>query len=426
MLPLLIEITNQDSGARVEAGFKRSPVRIGRNALNDLAIDEGFVSQWHGLVRFDDAGTRFLDLGSTNGTFLGKDRLEKNVEIELSEDTKLEIGPLRFRFVRMALKADQILSRRASAFQLGGTRRQAKGVGAGGTVALGGASEMSVDDLAKTIATSFSGDDLSVPLEAIKEMAQRQRDLLDRIKPLYAAYEEARTRLDAELKQALEAAPTETEREVRTSLLADSFPRAFEQSTGGAGGGGDVAEVLRVLAPTVAGQWENPYDALQRIGAVLEAFASAFLDLRESQTQIRSELGVEPGSENSLPALPGSRELLAYLLDPNVEGAARIDELARGFAEIVLHQIAMIRGAAEGTRAVLSVLSPQGIGAEAPGALAKTSIGFGDVLWPFRAAGNYYRYVGKHLEMATGERFTKYLFGSAFARAYYRITGSRG
>ena len=43
-------------------------MQAGEAAVGDLAIDEGFVSQWHGLLRFDEETTTYLDLGSTNGT----------------------------------------------------------------------------------------------------------------------------------------------------------------------------------------------------------------------------------------------------------------------------------------------------------------------------------------------------------------------
>ena len=52
-------------------------------------------------------------------------------------------------------------------------------------------------------------------------------------------------------------------------------------------------------------------------------------------------------------------------------------------------------------------------------------MGFGDFFWPFGAAGNYYKFVGKHLDLSTGDRYAEHLFGSAFSRAYYRIMGKR-
>ena len=125
-----------ETGVQYDAGFRRSPVRIGRNHLNDLTLDEGFVSQWHGIVRFDEGGTRFLEVGSTNGTTLDGTQLETNTETDVTEDADLAIGPLRLTLLRMPLKADQILSRRASAFRLGRTSDAGAAPSSLGTVRL--------------------------------------------------------------------------------------------------------------------------------------------------------------------------------------------------------------------------------------------------------------------------------------------------
>ena len=433
MLPLLIRVTNQDTGARFEAGFKRSPVRIGRNKLNDLAIDEDFVSQWHGLVRFDDEGTRFLDLGSTNGTFLGEDRLEKNVEIDLGEETTLEIGPLRIGVARLALTDEQILPRRAPPVSLGGTQRRKKGVGAGGTMELSAAASRGVDDFAKTLAQSMSGDPNAPSMDAIRDLAKRQKDIVAKLAPIYEKYEAARAALDEAVQEALGSAANPTERELCANLLSEVYPKAFEHAEvrDDAGmppsGGGDVSEWVELVAPgTGAKAKPDGWDPLARAGAVLEAFASAYLDLRAGLRQVRTELGVDTGTEvESLPRFDDPRALIAYLFDPQIEVTFRLDELARGFADVAVHELGIVQGAVEGARSILTVLSPQGIGAETPGALARTNMGFGDVVWPFRAAGNYYRYVSKHLDVTTSQKFRSYLFGSAFGRAYYRVTGSK-
>src|SRR5688500_7777018 len=98
MLPLLVRMRHAETGVRRAAGFRRSEVRGGRSASNDLTHDGPFVSQWHGIVRFDEQGTRFLDLGATNGTMLRGARIEKNVEVGLDERTELVIGPLALSF----------------------------------------------------------------------------------------------------------------------------------------------------------------------------------------------------------------------------------------------------------------------------------------------------------------------------------------
>ncbi len=75
MLPLLVRVDNLQAQTSTHFAFERSPVRIGRNQLNDLAFDQPFVSQWHALVRFDDYTTQYFDLGSTNGTLVNAQRV---------------------------------------------------------------------------------------------------------------------------------------------------------------------------------------------------------------------------------------------------------------------------------------------------------------------------------------------------------------
>jgi len=75
--------------------FNRSPVRIGRNPLNDISLEQGFVSQWHGLIRFDDLALEYSDLGSTNGTMIAGQRVPRNVPMPLPNGGSFDIGPMR-------------------------------------------------------------------------------------------------------------------------------------------------------------------------------------------------------------------------------------------------------------------------------------------------------------------------------------------
>jgi predicted component of type VI protein secretion system len=79
--------------------FEQSPIRIGRNQLNNIAIDDHFVSEWHGIIRFDANGINYFDLGSTNGTSIEGKRLPKNTVTPLTGSSKLLIWPFELSAV---------------------------------------------------------------------------------------------------------------------------------------------------------------------------------------------------------------------------------------------------------------------------------------------------------------------------------------
>src|SRR5207247_9227333 len=70
--------------------FAKSPIRIGRNQLNDISLDDPFVSEWHGTIRFDRQSVAYFDLGSTNGSLLEGQRLAKNVATPLTPESRLK------------------------------------------------------------------------------------------------------------------------------------------------------------------------------------------------------------------------------------------------------------------------------------------------------------------------------------------------
>lgn len=96
---LEIRIKAPQGGTSRTLTFTKSPVRIGRNQLNDISLEDPFVSEWHGTIRFDDRSVAYFDLGSTNGTELDGKRLAKNVPTELTADSRLRLGLLELSIV---------------------------------------------------------------------------------------------------------------------------------------------------------------------------------------------------------------------------------------------------------------------------------------------------------------------------------------
>ncbi len=94
---LIVEVQDTERGHRREYVFARSPIRVGRSPLNDLPLDRSFVSHCHGLLHFDGSQIEFVDVGSTNGTFMGSKRLEKNRPTALGQGGTIAIGALQLR-----------------------------------------------------------------------------------------------------------------------------------------------------------------------------------------------------------------------------------------------------------------------------------------------------------------------------------------
>ena len=91
-MPLEITVRDPTSTSERKLAFTKSPVRIGRNQLNDIPLDDPFVSEWHGLIHFGGESVDYYDLGSTNGSVLDGKRLTKNVPAPLTERSRIHLG----------------------------------------------------------------------------------------------------------------------------------------------------------------------------------------------------------------------------------------------------------------------------------------------------------------------------------------------
>ncbi len=98
-MPLEITIRDPTSTAERTLTFAKSPVRIGRNQLNDIPLDDPFVSEWHGLIHFGGESVDYYDLGSTNGTILDGKRLTKNIPAPLTDRSRIHLGRIEVTVV---------------------------------------------------------------------------------------------------------------------------------------------------------------------------------------------------------------------------------------------------------------------------------------------------------------------------------------
>lgn len=70
----------------------RGSVLVGRGDECDLRIEDPSVSRKHATIMVDGTGVRIVDLGSANGTFVRRARIEPSSPIPLSPDTPIELG----------------------------------------------------------------------------------------------------------------------------------------------------------------------------------------------------------------------------------------------------------------------------------------------------------------------------------------------
>jgi hypothetical protein len=97
-----IQVLDQDKTNRSFL-IKRPSMSIGRDADNDIALDDRKASRHHTRIEYDGKGYRIVDLNSTNGTYLANDRLLPGVAEPWLPEKALRIGDTWFRL----LLADQ-------------------------------------------------------------------------------------------------------------------------------------------------------------------------------------------------------------------------------------------------------------------------------------------------------------------------------
>ena len=94
---------------------------------------------------------------------------------------------------------------------------------------------------------------------------------------------------------------------------------------------------------------------MERVGALLESFSQAFVELRKGYEQFGEEMALQLVQErNPLHDALRAKDVLRYLLDWNVDGNGACSRAQRArFADLALHQVALLSGVMEGVRSML-------------------------------------------------------------------------
>jgi len=292
---LEVRIKAPQGGVSRTLTFTKSPIRIGRNQLNDISLEDPFVSEWHGTIRFDDRSVAYFDLGSTNGTELDGKRLAKNVPCELTASSRLRLGLLELTIVPPLSETPAPES----------APRQPKGSGLFQTLAWG----------------------QSAPSLAAIEAKARERPMNvgggspgERTGPLGGTTGPLPSVSDP-FREAANKRPEPADAEPRADAKAQVNVRAMK--------------LLEAFAESFIGLRKG-YEQFGR------------------EVGVRTIAGATP-----LHRAANRDELLKYLMQPELDPGVVARDLIAIFADFGIHHIAMMQGVTEGARAVLEKLSPQ-------------------------------------------------------------------
>jgi len=333
---LVIEVVDTDRGARQEFRFARTPVRLGRSTLNDLPLDRNFVSNCHGVIHFDGQRCEFVDLGSTNGTLLDGQRVAKNEPMRITARSVIAIGALELRLRQIDASAASAPNTHAS-YAFRPSRLD----------------QVSPADAARAPAQ---------PSPPAPARPPQPSTLNDRVAPLYAQYRAGWLSLLSELSKSTDP----SQRAEAAAQLLDRYPELAQEAEFRRWAGTNRSSAAQAspgsLSSPPPASFTLGSDAAQssRAAQLIEYFAKAFVELRRGQRQFAKDLALSEGDKSRLSEIDDAGSLIAYLLDPT-GSPDRLDELSRSYADIMLHQVALLNGVAAGARELLEQLSPVAI-----------------------------------------------------------------
>jgi hypothetical protein len=239
---------------------------------------------------------------------------------------------------------------------------------------------------------------------------------------------EARRRL-AEM-QAAAAKPPEEEPPDSFTIDLPNNPQIMEQmlkqrqleSMALAG----VRELAQLYLPNA--KLETPEDVtrfLSRLRDTLDVFLRCFVPLRDGYRQFASEMDLRKQSSGQIaPAAravdeaQNERELAQRLLDPQDDLGAAQRAVEGTFADLMIHQLALLNAIMRGVKSLLTELSPQSVDRALEEA-AKQGKNEGWTWGPWRFKELWRIYGSKHGDVDDGDKRTfAALFGRDFASAY--------
>lgn len=387
--------------------FGALPIRIGRNALNDFPLPFQIVSAFHCRIEEAESALGVVDLNSRNGTFV---RAPDGRLLRVPPGQHVDLAPYGNEFllgpnvvVKVELVEQQAAERVFSGSVLGNQQM-----------------------LLAADRPSYRAPSGSAP-PGVLPTAQMPQAALPSVRPLHAL-----PSLDSS-RPGPSAWPREPDRGRGPS---GHPPPQQSYSQGGGRGTHDfnigLAELaltgLRELAASLTPRMtiETTGDVARlvtRLHDAVEVFCRCFIPLREGHAQFVSSFDLQReatqrGQHRSagyakVEAARTPEEVAAALLDfrdPSQDSAAAIEGI---FADLMVHQVALLDGVMQGVRALLDEMSPAAIeqAVESNSTALALTLGRHRALWQ--------EYLARYEELSDEKQALQRIFGSEFAVAYH-------
>jgi type VI secretion system protein ImpI len=415
-----------DPGVQGERVLFQLPIRIGRNALNHCQIVHNYISDFHATIESVDGQLCVRDLNSRNGAAAPSgDRFPPNVPIPLAPTHNAFILG-RFLHVhvevfeqqravgeRMSETSGSVLGNRAALQAGANIRSPDRDAGPSDPrYQVAPLPPLSADGGAMVARPSFVPGGGHDPWAGGNAAGQSHNHGLPALSPLggqrdpggYAAPYPSGTpahdipgvgRSTQHLSMGLETMALLGLRELAGSLV----PGAALQTTG------DVARLLTKLHDTV------------------EVFCRCFVPMREGYAQFVSQMDLRRAASQRSVNRSGSALEVEVARDPAGVARALLDwrnqdydapDVIEGiFADLMIHQLALLEGVMRGVQALLEELSPEKI----EGLLRdQPPPGVSAMLGRYRALWKTFRI--HYDELANQTRTFEVVFGSDFAASY--------
>jgi len=377
-----------DDSVLAERRLFRLPIRIGRNSLADFQLPHGFVSDFHALI--EDIGGRLCvrDLNSKNGVYTP---VTGGVPLSIAPQTSVDLAPSGFQFflgahVRVTIEFEQTAAPRSA------RASTATGSVLGNQAMLAAGGDLASWPPAPQLPPEMANARHPGPFPPRVPVGFEPAPAVNRQSLAPQRGELASTGL---LNLSLDHMALQGLRELAESLA----PGKALTTTG------DLARFITKLHDTV------------------EVFCRCFIPLREGYAQFVSSLDLQRAAiqrsmlrSPSYLAAEGAREpaeLAAALLDwrdRSMDAPRAIEEI---FADLMIHQVALLDGVMQGVRSLLEQLSPENIEAQAEHqahfALDRTKA-------RYKAIWETYR--GLYDQLAEEKQAFAHIFGTQFTEAY--------